>query len=406
MPKKLIHYTFITFLLTALTGVWMRLFVFTNQVHILDYDNILHAHSHVAILGWMFLAVFIIFLVLSWDTITQKKQAIALGTTAFFVTSIMFIAFLFQGYAIYSIIFSTIHIFVEYWMILFIFLHMKKSQTIPKVARYFMTGGLITLFISSIGPFALGALAASGLRESALFEMAIYFYLHFQYNGWLYLMLVGLFVYLLQKRGIKLQGNLLMISFWTYFIALFPGFFLSVLWYDFGVIGQALAIIGALGQLIGVVIFCYALWQRRGTWKDTFSKITWITFILTIGLLIIKTIMELGLLFPDLAAIVYDTRAVVIGYLHLTLLGFLTFFILLLFQLLGVIDTSKPIMQYGMLIFLVGFFLNEGVLFISGLLTWMQVTNPLPQNGLLLTASILLLTSIVLLWFSSKKRRI
>lgn len=48
MPRYFIHFTFILFLLTALSGVWLRsvpFFPFTS----LPYDNILHAHSHIAI---------------------------------------------------------------------------------------------------------------------------------------------------------------------------------------------------------------------------------------------------------------------------------------------------------------------------------------------------------------------
>src|SRR5690625_5192214 len=237
IPKKMIYFTFICFILTALTGIWMRLFAFTNKVHIVEYSNILHSHSHMALLGWTFLAVLIIFLALNWENINNKKHAIALTLTLFIVTTSLFVAFIYQGYAMYSIILSTLHIFIEYWAIVFIAIHLKRNKTMPKMSKLFVKGSLITLFISSIGPFALGAIATQGLRESPLFDMAIYFYLHFQYNGWLYFMLVGSFIYILSKKGFRFNMNLLKISFWIYFIALFPGFFLSVLWYDFGNVG-------------------------------------------------------------------------------------------------------------------------------------------------------------------------
>src|SRR5690625_4802147 len=97
------------------------------------------------------------------------------------------------------------------------------------------------LVISSIGPFSLGATAAQGYRDSPFFDMAIYFYLHFQYNGWLYFMLIGLFIWILQKNSITLHERLLKQSFWIYFVALFPGFLLSILWYDFSFIAPILA---------------------------------------------------------------------------------------------------------------------------------------------------------------------
>lgn len=400
MPKMFLHVTFICFLLTALSGIWMRLYFISNKYHLLNYNNILHAHSHMAILGWTFLAVFIIFLALIWKQLHNKRHAIILVTVIFIVTIGMFIAFLYQGYATYSIIFSTAHIFVEYWMIIFIFKELKRNNTIPHVSKLFFKGGLITLAVSSIGPFGLGALAANQLRDTPFFEMAIYFYLHFQYNGWLYLMLIGACSFILIKKGFHLHLKLLSLSFWIYIIALFPGVFLSLLWYDFGAIGTPLAIIGAIGQLIGVLLFCFVMYQQRHVFRTTFSGGIRFSLIAAFSLLFIKAIMELGLLSPSLAAIVYDTRNVVIGYLHLTLLGFISMFILALFQITGIISPTRKMTMIGISTFFIGFLLNEAILFLSGLVSWLDVGRLPLEANLLLVASILLFIGILLVWLS------
>lgn len=401
MPKRLLHFTFICFILTALTGIWMRLFAFTNKISIVDYSNIIHAHSHMAILGWTFLGVFIIFLALNWNEITNKKHASAIVTSVFVVSIGLFLAFFYQGYATYSIILSTLHIFVEYWVAIFMFSHMKRNNAIPKISKLFLRGSLLTLIISSIGPFGLGALAANSLRESPVFDMAIYFYLHFQYNGWLYLMLIGLFSYILIKKGISLNVTLLKISFWSYFVALFPGVFLSLLWFDFGLIGMPLAIIGAVGMLVGVFIFCYAVVEIRKELQINYTTFIHYSIWIAIGLLLMKSVMELGLLSPELGALVYDTRAVVIGYLHLTLLGFISLFILVQLQMIGLIDSTRKII-IGISVFLIGFVLNEVVLFLSGMYTWFNFGNlPLAQH-LLLVASILLFIGIAIIWLANK----
>lgn len=405
MPKKLTHYAFICLILTALTGIWMRLFAFTNKVTFVDYGNLLHAHSHMAILGWTFLGVFIIFLSLNWEAITNKKHAIAIAVTILIVTIGLFIAFIYQGYATYSIILSTLHIFVQYWAAIFLFSHLRKNKAIPKISKLFFNGSLITLIISSFGPFGLGALAANSLRESPLFDMAIYFYLHFQYNGWLYLMLAGLFTLILSQKGIRFNVKLLRISFWTYFIALFPGVFLSLLWHDFGFIGMPLAIIGAIGQLVGVIIFCYVVFQSRKQLQINYSRFINIGIWMTIGFLLSKSIMELGLISPSLGALVYDTRSVIIGYLHLTLLGFISFFIIVQFQMIGIIDSTKKLVVTGISIFLIGFILNELVLFLSGLYTWLKVGAFPMEALLLLIASILLFIGIAMIWLSIKETK-
>src|SRR5699024_8305307 len=93
----------------------------------------------------------------------------------------MFIAFLYQGYAVYSIIFSTLHIGIEYWMAVFIFKRLKEMNNMPTYSRLFITCALISLVISSVRPFALGGFGMAGMNDSLLFEMSIIFFLHFYF---------------------------------------------------------------------------------------------------------------------------------------------------------------------------------------------------------------------------------
>jgi len=155
MPRYFLHFTFILFLLTALSGVWLRAIPFLSLTT-LPYDNILHGHSHIAILGWAFLGIFIVLLAMLWPNLRQKKHAIILTVTIFVVSVLMFFAFLYEGYAKYSIIMSTVHIFVEYWAAYFIYKQLKWQESIPSSAQLFIKGALFALILSSIGPFGLG----------------------------------------------------------------------------------------------------------------------------------------------------------------------------------------------------------------------------------------------------------
>jgi len=77
MRERYISISFLFFLLTALSGFWMR-FVPLSSRMVLPYDNVLHAHSHLAILGWAFLGVFIIFLSVFRKVIDSRRQANAI----------------------------------------------------------------------------------------------------------------------------------------------------------------------------------------------------------------------------------------------------------------------------------------------------------------------------------------
>lgn len=399
MPKIFLHFAIFLFVITGLSGVFMRYTPFLNSL-LIKYEYVLHAHSHIAILGWAFLGVFVIFLSLFWKNIKEKKHAIILTSTIFVVSFIMFISFLYEGYATYSIIMSTLHIFVEYWAIYFIYRQVKSQDDLPKISKYFIYGSLLTLVLSTIGPFLLGYLGATGLKESVYFEMAIYFYLHFQYNGWLSLFLIGLFIIILHKRNIGLPTKLLTYGFWIYFIALFPWFLSSISWINIGIYGEILAVSGSIGQCVGIIIVLVAIGKMRGLIKQTFSKVTMISLAFTFLLLLFKSVMELGLISPTLSSLVFDTRPVVIGYLHLTLLGFVSLFILSQYQMIHLINTNKNPFVVGLIIFLVGFIMNELLLFVMGLITWTESSFMSYYYEGLLVSSVLISIGIILIWIS------
>jgi hypothetical protein len=399
MPKYIVHFTFILFMITALSGVWMRAFAFYPDFSI-PYSNILHGHSHLALLGWAFLGVFVIFLIGYWKKIKQKRHAIAIAVTLFIVTIVMFAAFLYQGYALYSIALSTIHIFVEYWAAIFIYRQLKSNLQIPNTAKLFIKGALIALIISSLGPYGIAYISASGMKESVLYEMAIYFYLHFQYNGWLLLFLIGLFIIILHFKKINLSASALKIGFWFYFTALFPGYFLSILWAEeLGTAANIIAGIGGTAQWLGIIFIIMAYLKSWFKLKMVYSKLALISLSITFLLLFIKSTMELGLLIPALLPLIYDSRSVIIGYLHFTLLGFISFFILTQYVMTGLLKTRK-LTIYGTIIFLGGFLLNELLLFGQGLTEWMRISGlPLYTEGLL-AASLILTLGITILWMS------
>src|SRR5699024_6046566 len=127
----------------------------------------------------------------TWEAIQDKKRVKIMIGTITLVTLFLFPAFIYEGYGRLSIALSSLHIFVEYWFAFFIWKTSKNSQVIPFIAGKFFRAGAMMLIISSIGSFSLGGITSLGLQETTFFDVAIYFYLHCQYNGWLYFMLIG-----------------------------------------------------------------------------------------------------------------------------------------------------------------------------------------------------------------------
>src|SRR5699024_8371779 len=128
----------------------------------------------------------------------------------------------------------------------------------PKISKFFINAALIELVITTIGPISLGYISATGLKTSYLFDLVIYFYLHFIYNSSIFLILIVFFTIILSKRKISIQQPVLIMGFWIYIIALLPSFFASVLWVEHGNLIYILALIGTVGQWLAVLCILYS----------------------------------------------------------------------------------------------------------------------------------------------------
>ena len=395
--KKYIHMTFLLLLLTAISGVWLRAFGLWPSTT-MPYDNVLHAHSHLALIGWLFIAAFLIFLLFYKEDFQHKIHPKLILMTLIVTSLFMFLAFLYQGYGILSVALSTLHIFVEYWAVVYVWLNIRNRK-MPGVAKLFIIGGLIANVVSSIGPYTLAYLSATKQTHLALFDVAIYFYLHFQYNGWLTMFLIGMFILFLDKMQISVNKRLIKYSFWIYFVALFPGFMISALWVGLGPVLEVVASIASIGQWVAVIMFLVASNQGFKQLYVRLPRLSFFTLVFALFLFIVKSTMELGLISPTLADLVNNTRDVIIGYLHLTLLGFLTLFVLFMFQKLGVIQKGRfSIISF--IIFTVGFLLNELLLFLNVLGDWTNWYRIPAYPELLFVAAITLFVGVIMIWLN------
>ena len=75
--------------------------------------------------------------------------------------------------------------------------HFALGGWLLPTSHAFLRWAFIYAILSGIGPFATGPLIALGLRDTTLYFDAIYFYLHFQYNGFFAFMVLA---YLYAKR--------------------------------------------------------------------------------------------------------------------------------------------------------------------------------------------------------------
>src|SRR5690606_39000595 len=111
------------------------------------------------------------------------------------------------------IFFSTLFVLIGFWFV-YAFYNKKNFEKLKNpVAVIFCKAALWFLVISSLGPFLLGYLGASGFNDKTFLQNCVYFYLHFQLNGWLQLLgLSLLFIKYISSDFFEYQG----IKYWIY----------------------------------------------------------------------------------------------------------------------------------------------------------------------------------------------
>ena len=195
--KQLWFYPILFGFLGALLGLILR-YAFANPILGFPLKNVLHSHSHVMLLGLLFNAL----IVQLWIHFTKGIDKISFKYYIGLQVCIaaMMVTFIIQGYALFSILFSTLHLWISYILLIRLWKRLEGNTYIISLIKL----GIIFHFVSSIGPYCLGPLMALDMQESSWYQQAIFFYLHFQYFGSLFVWLLAV---LLQKSTVILKKN-------------------------------------------------------------------------------------------------------------------------------------------------------------------------------------------------------
>jgi hypothetical protein len=110
----------------------------------------------------------------------------------------------------------------------------------------------------------------------------------------------------------------------------------------------------------------------------------------------IKMLLQTGTIIPSLRNAVFGYRPIIIGFLHLVFLGFVTFFILSDFLVAGIFAPQKRFSTTAIIFFATAIIINETILLINGLGLMLYSTNS-SYPWLLWGVAILLLIGAILM---------
>lgn len=381
--------TLVFLLIAALFGLTLRLMHASTLFY--NYKHLLHTHSHIALLGWLYNAALIVLQYFIFKNNDKVFNRIFCLSQISFVG--MLFSFPFEGYGLFSITFSTFYLFCSYYLVYELF---KQSKTLKStyVARFIQWGG-IYLVISSIGPFALGATMAFGLKETIWYKLSIYWFIHFLYNGFFVFIV---FAYLLHRyENLKNQGRIFQLMNFS----VIPLYGLSVLWTHPAFPFYLLAFMGALLQLLA---FYYLF---KGYRSLPFSNKSLSNKLFTIAVFAygLKIIFQLAASFDSVQLFLNSTVATsIIGYLHLVMLGFFTLFFLSIFIQHELLKVTR-ILKIGLLLLLLGIVLSESLLFGQSISNYFFKTSIENYYGLLFWASALMPLGIVFIALQAVRKK-
>lgn len=379
-------------LLVALLGAVLR-YKIAFSLPVIRQEFFLQAHSHFAFSGWItqaLMTLLVNYLQTQGDVTAFKKYQWILCANV--VTAYgMLVSFPFEGYAFISILFSTLSIFTSY---VFAFLYWRDLNRLAtgNICHSWFKSALIFNVISSAGPFYLSYMLASKHIHPNPYLASVYFFLHFQYNGWFFFSCMGLFSSELLKKGANEKE--LKKVFILFAGACLPAYLLSALWLPIPGWTYVVVVLSVIAQITGWLLLLRIIHRNLALLRSTATLLTQRLIFLCGIAFSIKLLLQAASVIPSLSKLAFGFRPIVIGYLHLVFLGIISLFIIIYLIHLQLITINKLTIK-GFILFIFGIVLNEVLLMIQGVGDLTYYEMPFINVYLFITALILVGGTII-----------
>lgn len=385
------------FLIAAILGALMR-YAFVAELPWMKFRFVQHGHSHVAMLGWLYLAFYAC---LIHAFLPREKQQSPFYRYLFWFTQGtvlgMMISFPIQGYAAWSITFSTLHVLGSYAFAYRFLRDVKQKSTRKSLANTFAKSAFGLLIISTLGLWAMGPIMALGPGKGSAYYLVIQFYLHFQFNGWFIFAALALFFKWLENNAVDTESKDLRLFWGLLLISCFPTYALALTWAN---PMDALFYVNSAGVLIQLAALFYFLRGLKGHYPVIGKLMTGnfrFLFGISFACFCLKIIFHAAIVIPVIATVAYTIRNFVIGFFHLILLGIISHFVLGYAVQARLIMLDSATNRLGIWMFVAGFILSETILFTQGTLFWIGWGFIPGYYALLFTVSALMPLGILLL---------
>ena len=336
------------------------------SIPFLDYNRLLDAHFHFAFGGWVTLALAML---LIYDVLPAGRSErpvyrwLLIGILA--ASWMLLISSPLPANSIGASIFSTIFILVTY-AFAWVYIADIRKAPVSKTVKLLAISALVCMVLASVGIFTLAYLYATKSLSMFAYRDALYTYLHLEYNGFFTL---AVFAILFQRLEHKMSSGAKQKAY-EFSVMLcastIPSLFLTYLWRDPNEIYRVIAICGSITLLLSFVLLIRFIFSLREVYTS-FSPIVRNMLLLSVSSFALKIFLQSFTLFPAVGNAVFGDRPVIIGFLHLVFLGFVTLFLMATFAESGFLNVRFVFNRFALIIFTVVVILNEVILMTQGL---------------------------------------
>ena len=382
--------------LVALLGTVMRYKIAFPFPHF-EQKYLQEAHSHFAFSGWITQVIFLLIVRLfrnNLGVINEKKYQWLMIANVLSAYG-MLISFAIQGYGPFSITLASASLLIGY--IFSFFAYRDASRLSPEhPSKNWIKAAIVFGIISTAGTIVLSHMMVTRQYDNATYLGSIFFYLHFQYNGWFIFACIA--ILLDSVKAVLLKTNLTRQAFWAFFIANIPAFFLSTLWAHLPVWLFVIVVLSAFVQVLGWWYFIRTMWTNKTAIVAMFPKLVNGLLIIISLAFTLKLFLQLVSTIPYVSKLAFGFRPIVIAYLHLVLLLIISIFLLSYLYGTRLIRINR-LTTVGLVIFTCGAILNECALAAQGIAAFSY--NIIPGvNETLFVFAIILLTGAALMAYT------
>ena len=326
---KWINLSILNLCVVALLGMILRSKI-VFALPFINYNHLLEAHSHFTFGGWVTLILMALFIYELLPESTSRKPIYQwlLGSVATCAWALL-VAFAILGYSVVPIILSLCFVLLTYLFGL-IFISDLLRTKLASCVKLLAVSSIVYLILSSSGVIIITYIYFTKSFDAILYRDALFTYLHFQYNGFFTLAIFALLFNLIDKRiSVKAKRYINRFSI-ALCISIIPSLFLSYLWQDPILWLRIIAIVGSILMLLCFYFFMISALSVRTIYKEEKPVVRFLVCI-SIGSFMLKIFLQSFTIFPVIGDAIFGNRPIIMGFLHLVFLGFVTLFILAFF---------------------------------------------------------------------------